>query len=547
MSHAYFQIGLGLILLCHAMGEVTWQWRHPLPQGNKINKIIPGKTGLIAVGDGGCVLRSEDGWKWRAGGSGTRHNLRGIVWTGSRYVAVGGGGAVLTSPDGIAWQWQRSDTRAALYDIAWSGRELLAVGEGGAVLRSENGKRWRFQKPVKNAEFLAVFWSGGQWIILGKEKKYYRSSDGRNWQTTQEVILFNPTDISFNAQMAKQALIHVDSGGMWFLQDGASWRRPAGMANLRGATTACWLDEKLVAADTYGMIYISEEGIAWQAVFRYLHPYLPNLNQVIWDDSSGRFIAAGDSGFVVTSGDGRGWDLWPSDIEADFQHVTKFGGKLYLADDGGNLYLADAAGQIKQLPPHSDIGLTIFEPAGPWLISFNEKGLLQYSLDGLNWHKNYPLQRWRHMCMVRKGRRFYAGGLWGHVWSSAKGVNWEKTVDLGAAPLTTLAANDSLLVAADSVGGIYTSEKGEHWQARYSGVEKRIDDMVWTGAQFLAVGKRGLVLSSPAGRYWTEEYSGTLNRLRSIARKGNMLAAVGDNGTIMTSVRRQPKTHGGGE
>ena len=44
-----------------------WQWRSPLPQGNKLNSMVLGNNTIVAVGDAGTIITSTDGIVGRYG------------------------------------------------------------------------------------------------------------------------------------------------------------------------------------------------------------------------------------------------------------------------------------------------------------------------------------------------------------------------------------------------------------------------------------------------------------------------------------------------
>jgi Na+-transporting methylmalonyl-CoA/oxaloacetate decarboxylase gamma subunit len=110
-------------------------------------------THLVAVGDGGTILRSEDSGKtWQSSRSDTGHTLRSVTALDTTHlVAVGNGGTILRSEDsGKTWQSSRSDTGNALFSVtALDTTHLVAVGTGGTILRSEDsGKTWQ-NHPMK--------------------------------------------------------------------------------------------------------------------------------------------------------------------------------------------------------------------------------------------------------------------------------------------------------------------------------------------------------------------------------------------------------------
>jgi photosystem II stability/assembly factor-like uncharacterized protein len=108
-----------------------------------------GRT-LLAVGERGTVMRSEDGGEsWRYQATAIIEDLRGIVGLpdGQTIIAVGANGVVLRSLDaGVSWQ--SASPKGTVSDLQsvtslGDGKTLTAVGDKGNVLRSQDaGQTW---------------------------------------------------------------------------------------------------------------------------------------------------------------------------------------------------------------------------------------------------------------------------------------------------------------------------------------------------------------------------------------------------------------------
>lgn len=60
--------------------------------------------------------------------------IYGLLWTDTLIVAVGYGGNVAWSPDGITWQSRSTGVASALRGVAFSGTRYVAVGDGGVIV-----------------------------------------------------------------------------------------------------------------------------------------------------------------------------------------------------------------------------------------------------------------------------------------------------------------------------------------------------------------------------------------------------------------------------
>ncbi|MFO0628092.1 MAG: hypothetical protein U0325_21130 [Polyangiales bacterium] len=74
-----------------------WRWSLPSPQGNTLNAVgSDGARALVAVGERGAAVRSEDGGDtWREDDTGVRVALNGVCESGGAWVAVGEGATVI--------------------------------------------------------------------------------------------------------------------------------------------------------------------------------------------------------------------------------------------------------------------------------------------------------------------------------------------------------------------------------------------------------------------------------------------------------------------
>lgn len=114
-------------------GPSGWRWENSGTTAN-LNGVCAGLTEVLAVGDGGTVLRWAGGWKQET--APTTHDLEAIACDDLRAVAVGADGVVIERESG-AWRTV-STSGPHLYGVAatFGMKSWIAVGEKGAVVRS---------------------------------------------------------------------------------------------------------------------------------------------------------------------------------------------------------------------------------------------------------------------------------------------------------------------------------------------------------------------------------------------------------------------------
>ena len=137
----------GYTILLSSDGD-RWQ-RAPQHAGWGLNSVAWSRAGLVAVGEGGAILRSSDGFRWEpATAAGTGQPLPaldGVAWGGGRFVALAHWpDSILHSRDGEVWQ-EASDREHVARSHATpfgTANRFVAVGSHTAG-SSADGDRWQ--------------------------------------------------------------------------------------------------------------------------------------------------------------------------------------------------------------------------------------------------------------------------------------------------------------------------------------------------------------------------------------------------------------------
>lgn len=182
---------------------------------------------IVAIGDGGTVLKSGDGAQWILP-PGVNPPLSPSVYTplnrvtwggpaGARlFVAVGNGGVILTSPDGYAWTKRTSGSTNNLSSVIWGGPgagQFLAVSNTSvqeAAFTSPDGITWtKHAIPADgmgvSSGMLDVVWTGSKYVgvnsvaSLNNGQSKIESADGVTW--INQLDLFNPDVTVINARI----------------------------------------------------------------------------------------------------------------------------------------------------------------------------------------------------------------------------------------------------------------------------------------------------------------------------------------------------------
>ena len=127
---------------------------------------------MVAVGDGGGLAASADGWSWDIADLGDGSDLADVAWIPAigRFVAVGDVGTIVTSGDGLVWIRADAPATVDLRGVGAVRQGALAVGaEGGeaAILASADGIAWERRPVASTLPLEDVAFDGELAVVVG--------------------------------------------------------------------------------------------------------------------------------------------------------------------------------------------------------------------------------------------------------------------------------------------------------------------------------------------------------------------------------------------
>ncbi|HEX4017741.1 MAG TPA: hypothetical protein VHX15_13485 [Frankiaceae bacterium] len=225
-----------------------------------------------------------------------------------------------------------------------------------------------------------------------------------------------------------------------------------------------------------------------------------NGTDLLWDaiGEGAGFTAVGNSGVVVTSGDGG---LWQQQKTVTPQTLRG------IASDGKSTVAVGTGGTV------------VSWPAG-------EPGAAQVSYSGV------PITL---LGIADGGGTWVTGGSGGTVLTSTDLHSWDEHSTGTDGDIFAIAYGAGHFVAVTDIGSIITSTNGISWTST------RAADGLWLwGATygvdgFIAVGANGTVLQSPDGLTWSPRTSGTTQVLRGVTYGHGQYFAVGSDSVAVVS------------
>jgi hypothetical protein len=525
---------------------------------------------LRVVGSDGLIARSRNPGRWVIEPTGVEHALRGVAFTGERWVAIGDAGTILFR-SGDAWPAVRGIPAVGLRGIAALPGLVAASGNNGTVVTSaDGGVTWQEAQSGTDQ----ILWGGAavgdELWLSGRESTVIRSGDGAAW--SEVPTLPAPTDSTaaprpFLWQLASDgervvavgdfgAILAGDAGGGLVAVESPSDEILRGVAHADG---------RWVAVGSGGDVLFSRDGFEWRPADS---PTTVDLRGVAWTGE--RWVAVGDQSTAISSDDGREWEIDVTAMPCALLGLARRGGRFVAVGGGGRILRANGGLDWRRSDTPTGEDLYGAAQGDGRFVAVGADGTILRSKDRREWDEvPSPVELNLHT-VHWTGNEFLAGGDRGEVIRSRGGRTWRVSEFPGFHSVRAFATGDGSIVAAgagtiarrDADGGPWDLESagnakfqtgvafgagrfvvvghnggvqvsadgGESWSPGTSGVEENLDAVAWTGERFLATGE-GTVISSADGFTWAEEPSPTTRSIRALLPYGDLVYGVGDGNT----------------
>jgi hypothetical protein len=155
--------------------------------GKSLNGVAAVGGLVVAVGDGGLLLRSIDGgnnWVKQVTGLGTGESFLDITFGGNLFAAVTSGGGVWTSQNGSTWIRRQAPTGKSLNRVQVVGNQFFAVGDEGATAYSFGGLVWQAGDAGTAQSMYGLAWNGNTLVAGGDAGTILSSTGGQPARST---------------------------------------------------------------------------------------------------------------------------------------------------------------------------------------------------------------------------------------------------------------------------------------------------------------------------------------------------------------------------
>jgi hypothetical protein len=537
-SHGQHLIAVGSDGLIAASTEPT-RWRvEPTPVRHALRGVAWSGRRWIVVGDVGTILARAAG-KWQAASGIPSASLRGIAAGGGRVFAAGTAGTVeASSAAGRTWQPAASGTANTLWGGTAAGSTLALSGVDSTVVQSAAGTAFApvptFPRPTDSTEAPRPFlWqlgaNGRQVVAVGDFGAILEGTLAGGLRAVR-----SPTDeILRGVAHAGRTWVAVGSGGVVLhSRDGVHWVLGSSptTADLRGVTHT---PEGWVAVGDQGTVIYSRDGRHWQIGVSAMPCALLGLAK-----GRGWLVAVGGSGRVLRSRDGRRWQPARRPTRQDLYGIVRGPGRFVAVGSDGALLTSGRGVGWRKRRTGTALNLhTAFWTGGEYLAG-GDRGLVLSSRDGTRWRR-IPFPAFHSVRgFATDGRNVVAAGAGTIARRPGPGRRWELESAGFQHFQTSIAYGSGRFVIVGHNGqALASTDGGGTWTAGKSGVEVNLDTVIWTGAGFLATGE-GTAIFSPEGLAWAQVPIPTHFNLRALVPKGANIIGVGDGGVRNRLSRR---------
>lgn len=182
-------------------------WHSVIGVGRQINSITYGNGKLVAVGSGGGLYVSSDGYEWKSiSGMGT-YNFKKVIYDNGMFLVIGYGGVMLYSYNGENWGMTTTDTnglnsKSNIEDIKYVKDRFIAVGDGdisgiASLYYSTTGLVWEAVEPQPvfsdtgniRTGLTGLAYGDGKLVVISYTGKYSNGICAEVESLTQDVTL----------------------------------------------------------------------------------------------------------------------------------------------------------------------------------------------------------------------------------------------------------------------------------------------------------------------------------------------------------------------
>ena len=496
-------------------------WTNHVFAGRYLYHSVWTRTKIVATGDSGTIITSEDLTKWTKQDVPASARFTNVIWTGTQIVAVGDSGTIVTSEDCTKWTKQVSNTTRKLYNVVSTGTQLVAVGDSGTVLTSADGAVWTIRSvPTTNA-ITNILWTGAMLVATNKNSKALTSQDGIVWKLDESVPRIQRI-------VRGDACIYgmrIGYDSVYTSTDSLNWNPlslPEGTSDLYGL--AYGNGRLIMVGDTLTVIGSDTAGkstLYWKGG-------ISRLNRI--NRTKKGYAAVGDEGIVITSRDGFAWRRYSVPTTYNLSFITATD-SLYIVGCSGNIFTSpDCITWTEKKFNATSLNDAAMNDSLVVIIGYY--GRIYTTRDGVNWTGRTSKTIDELKCIIWTGSGFMVGtgptytyGASDCFLTSPDGITWTNHTRKPQGSINDIAWSGSTLVG---VGGSRTFLTSDFSEWKWSNGSRTLNTVKWTGREFVAAGSSDSIYTSVDGNAWITHDMGRFYNVKSLLWADSMFFAAGE-------------------
>jgi len=473
----------------------------------------------------GVFATSEDGLTWKVHPNALESNASMLAWGNGVLLALTDK-SLYQSKDGIAWHKVSLPIKGTLRNIRYADNKFVIAADH-ALLASTDGTKWHVTSTPNN-KWSQLVWVKGRFFVSsmnesGKLTTYMTSKDGKSWSPLK--VSGKDLDIA-DIQFEDSKYIARSYSGHYSSADGVNWKQIKKINHMPTIVNGSAVgDGKLVSVGGYrnswGFFQIDATGKASYGTEDGKGP----LYDVIWTGK--QFIAVGEQGLMMTSGDGIKWTETSAPTKESMYRIIRANDTYYVTGSNGLIMSSKDLKTWKKQKTNTTLHIHSIAWSGKTFVavgSFMLQTVVLTSDNGTDWKPakinrttpdgspalNLSDVAWGNGTFVITAEQNYHLDLPYTVFLSTDGKQWKK------------------------VGTKYETTKERDWSPSLNGVR-------FTGDQFAAVGNNGSVYLSKDGNSWGREEIPDSEQLFSVqAFNGKLYVVSAFTGQVYIGELKNP-------
>lgn len=342
--------------------------------------LAAGLVGALALGGRDSTAAEASFYAWQIRPVNTTASLKGIAYSGSRFLAVGDSHCAV-SADGKSWatSWNPvfSPGLATFWDVAYGAGWFIAVGaiKNGEGFATRDGITWDNRTINTPDPVTSVCFAKGHFMAT---KPYDQAlimslySDGSSWSEVYDPakdLIHDLYDVTYDAEQGYWVAVGACGQVLWSssgLKNTWSTRvsiYDCAEGSFHGVAAG---KRRWVAVGESGLILLKRAGSDWRLL---RGPTSEQFNAVAYGE--GVFVAVGNKGAMAISANGVRWFPMASGVTQNLNNICYANDRFYVVGDAGTILesAAPAAGQngvFMDLEPQADgsMRMEYFGPIG---------------------------------------------------------------------------------------------------------------------------------------------------------------------------------------